>query len=61
MLGKHVNESDLACLLCKAPNHISVGISPPGNSEGNMVPLRVRLGWSKVQVTTLRAINLGSL
>ena len=43
MLGEHVDEANLACLLSEAANHVLVGISPPRHSEGNLIPLGIGL------------------
>jgi hypothetical protein len=61
MLGEHVDESDLAGLLSKTADHVSVGISPPRHCERNLVPLRIGLCGGQVKVATLRAVDLGGL
>jgi hypothetical protein len=58
MLGKHVDQSDFACLLGEAANHVLVGVSPPGDREGDLVPLGIWLARGKMQVTALRAVDL---
>ncbi len=61
MLGEHVDEADLASLLSEATDHVAVGIAPPRDCEGNVIPLGVWLGWSQVQIATLRAVDLSCL
>jgi hypothetical protein len=61
VLGEHVDEADLSGLLCEAPDHVSVGISPPRDREDNLVPLRVGLSRGQVQVATLWAVDLSRL
>ena len=61
MLGEHVDKSYFACLLGETPNHIAVGIAPPWDCEGNLIPLGVRLSRSQVKVAALRAVNLSGV
>lgn len=61
MLGEHVDEANLASLLSEATDHVAVGIAPPRDCEGNVIPLGVWLGWGQVQVATLGAVDLSSL
>jgi hypothetical protein len=61
MLGEHVDEADFASLLSEATDHVAVGIAPPRDCEGNVIPLGVWLGWGQVQVATLGAVDLSSL
>ena len=44
MLGEHVDEADLASLLSEATDHVAVGIAPPRDCEGDLIPLGVWLG-----------------
>lgn len=61
MLGEHVDQSDFACLVSKAADHILVGISPPRNREGDLVPLGIWLTRGQMQVTALRAVDLSGV
>ena len=61
MLGEHVDEADLASLLSEATDHVAVGVAPPRDCEGNVIPLGVWLGRGQVQVAALGAVNLSSL
>ena len=61
MLGEHVDEADFASLLSEATDHVAVGIAPPRDCEGDVIPLGVWLGWGQMQVATLGAVNLSSL
>ena len=58
ILCQHVDKADLAGLLCEAADHIAVGITPPRDCEGNLIPLGVWLSWGQVQVATLWTVNL---
>jgi hypothetical protein len=44
MLGEHVDEADLASLLSEATDHVAIGITPPRDCEGDLIPLGVWLG-----------------
>lgn len=61
MLGEHVDEADLASLLSEATDHVAVGITPPRDCEGDLIPLRVWLSRRQVKVATLGAVNLSGL
>ncbi len=58
MLGEHVDQSDFACLLCETADHVLVGVSPPGDCEGDLVPLGIWLTRGQMEVTALGAVDL---
>lgn len=61
MLGKNVDQPDLARLACQASNAVLIDVAPPWDIEAHLVEVGVRLGRIEMQIFTLRAVDTGQI